>query len=221
MGLLSSLFGRKKQFRHDALVWETNALTKSSLVPLSNEFPEFDDLTLPNSMNAWDILVTVAMTGVAAKTQGHLDNSASVKELRDEIGSAVKSGDILFDDYLNYSLAQSERVQAPWSAISAMWVVENLKHMPKISAELKAFLNDLKAVNILSSYMNMSYGTIEPGFTHFMNEMCLTIEKDTGVDMGFGTSGTTKDTQKKMVLLADVFDTFAKNTAKLIKEKIK
>ena len=66
--------------------------------------------------------------------------------------------------------------------------------------------------------MNMSFGSTEVGLSHFLGVMALDTEKSMGIDMGIGTEGTKKDPVKKVVILAEIFELFARKTVDMIAE---
>ena len=227
MGFFSFLRKRNSVSKHnsevnsDSLVWKINTLAKSSLMPIVNEFPKLIHLIDNDAtIELWDNLMTVAMTGVAADTYGYLNNRNSLIELKLSLNKQVNNGMLLFDDYFEYSIIQLKRVDAPWSSISAFWVSENLRQLPMTSEDLKIVIGNIESINILSTFMNMSFGSIDAGFSPFFIDMCKSIEKESGINMSLNSNVTEEERYTKLKLITDIYISFAEIVTKQIKEKI-
>lgn len=205
---------------YDPLVWETNTLAKVALVPLMKRFPKYEEVTESNLTDTWDYLMTIAMTGVAANARGILSDNRDRESLKYALDKKLKEGSHAFDDYYEYTILRTREVGASWSGVSAMWVAENFRRHSKANAELKHNTEHLDFVNTLATFMNISFGSTDVGFSHFMGVMALEAEEKMGIDMGLGTKGTKQDSRKKLQILAEIFKLFAIKTVEMVSENV-
>lgn len=207
---------RGPELKFDSLVWETNTLAKTALMALINRFPQYGPIVDSNLIETWDCLMTIAMTGVAAHARGILSDSPARRELKRLMKEKWQVGPQIFDDYYEYAISRTTKVEAPWSAVSAMWVADNLRLHRKANATLKQNARELEFVNCLSAFMRMAFGNTEFGFPHFLAMMASSVEKEKGIDMGIGTKGTKQDPDTKASMLVYIFESFARKTVELI-----
>jgi hypothetical protein len=200
-------------FEH--LVWKANTLAKVALVPFINRFPKYGQIVELNLIEVWDYLMTIAMTGVAAQARDILSDPLSRQELKRSLCDKLQGGAEGFDDYYKYTVLRTEKVEAPWSGVSAMWVADNLRFHSKGNAVLKQNARDLDFINHISAFMNMSFGSTEVGLPQYLVMMGLEVEKDMGIDMGLATKETKKDSVKKVQILAELFESFAREMVEL------
>lgn len=202
----------------DPLVWEANTLAKVSLVPFIDRFSLYRPIVESELMEVWDSIVTIAMAGVAAQAKGLLSDPSGRKELKKALDEKLYGGAVGFDDYYEYTILRTKKTRAPWSSVSAKWVADNLRLHSKANAALKKNASELDFVNSLSAFMNMSFGSTEVGLSHFLGVMALDAERSMGIDLGLGTKGAKKDPVKKAVILAEIFELFARKTVEMIAE---
>ena len=202
----------------DPLVWEANTLAKVSLVPFIDRFSLYRPIVESELIDVWDSLVTIAMAGVAAQAKGLLSDPSDRKELQKILDEKLYGGAVGFEDYYEYTVLRTKQTGAPWSGVSAMWVAENLRLHSKANTALKNNARELDFVNILSVFMNMSFGSAEIGLSHFLGFMAHDAEKTMAIDLGFGTKGAKKDPVKKVAILAELFELFAQKTVDMIAE---
>ena len=202
----------------DALVWEVNTLAKVSLVPFIDRSSLYRPIIESELMDAWDSLVTIAMAGVSAQANGLLLDPSGREELKKALDEKLSGGAVGFDDYYEYTILRTKKTGTPLCGVSAMWVADNIRLHSKANAALKENARQLDFVNPISAFMNMSFGSPEVGLSHFLGVMALDTEKSMGIDMGLGTEGTKKDPVKKVVILAEIFELFARKTVDMIAE---
>jgi hypothetical protein len=148
-----------------------------------------------------------------------LSNSQVQHEIKRSLSEQWQINVELFDDYYEYTELRTKETKAPWSGVSAMWVADNLRLHDKATTDLKRNANKLDFINRLSVFMNISFGSTEVGFSHYLWVMALDVQKDMGIDMGLGTQGTKKDPSKQISTLIHLFKSFAEMTVELIAEK--
>jgi len=202
----------------DSLVWGANMLAKVSLVPFFDHFPLYRLIVESELMEVWDSLMTIAMSGVAAQAEDRLSDLSDLKELKKALEKKCDGGAVGFEDYYEYTMLRTKQTGAPWTAVSAMWVADNLRLHSKANVALKNNANQLDFVNALSAFMNMSFGSTDVGLFHFVGDMALNVEKNMGIDFGLGTKGVKKDSLKKATILAAIFEQFARKTVEMIAE---
>ena len=205
---------RTGEFNH--LVWETNTLAKVALVPFVEHYPQYEPIVESSLMEAWNRLLTIAMTGVAAHTRNMLSDPQARKELKRSLDEWWEGGGVGFEDYYEYTSLRTAKVEAPWAGVSAMWVVDNLRLHSKANEALKRNGSELNFINPLAAFMKLSFGSTEVGFPHYIGSMALEAEKELGIDMGLGTKGTKQDSTKKLQVLVEIFQSYARNTVDLI-----
>lgn len=201
----------------DSLVWEANTLAQVSFVSFVNRFPQFSPIIESEMMEVWDFLVTIAMVGVAAQASGKMSEPESLEELKSVLEEKWQGGGANgFDDYYEYTTLRTEKVGASWSGVSAMWVADNLRLHRKANASLKQNASELDFINRVGSFLRISYGSAEFGISHYLGIMALEAEKEMGIDLGFGTKGTKKDSSKKIEILLEIFESYARKTVEII-----
>jgi hypothetical protein len=203
----------------DSLVWETNTLAKVALMPIVNRFPDYEPIVDSELVEVWDGLMTVAMTGVAVHAEGKISDPKAQQEIKKSLNNIWKINTDLFDDYYEYTKQRTQDTGASWSGVSAMWVADYLRLQSNANTSLKMNARKLDFINRLAGFMNVAFGSIEVGFTHCYWKIAHDVEKDTGIDMGFGTQGTKKDSLKKVQLSVEICESFAKHTVELIAAK--
>ena len=201
----------------DALVWEATILARVSLVPFIERFSLYRSIVESELEEEWDILVAIAMVGVAAQARGLLSNPSDIDELKKVLGGKWYRGADRFDDYYGYTILRTKKTGAPWSGVSAMWVADNLRLHSKANAALKKNASELDFVNSLSIFMNMSLVELP----HTLGIMLLDAENSMGIDLGFGTKGAKKDPVKKALIFAEIIELFARKTVEMIAEDMK
>jgi hypothetical protein len=205
----------------EPLVWKSKNLATVSLVPFCDQFPEYRPIVESELMEVWDSLVTIAMTGVAARAMNLLSEPTDLIELKKALDKELFAGAVGFDDYYEYTLFRTTQTGASWSGVSAMWVAQNLSLHSKANDALKNIPHPLNFINSLSLFMNVSFGSTEVGISHFLDVMVLEAEKSTGIDFGLGTKGGKKDTFKKVEILTELFEQYARKTVEMIADSIK
>lgn len=208
---------RKAEF--DPLVWETNTLAKATLAPMIKRFPQYNAVVESDLTNTWDFLMTIAMAGVAANAKGILSNADARASLRSSLDNKLHGGGNAFDNYYKYTNLRMRVVGASWSGVSAMWMTENLRRHNNANATFKQIADALEFVNPLAAFMDMSFGSTIGGFSDFLGVMTLEVEEKMGIDIGLGTRGTRRNPIKKVEILAEIFELFARNTVDMIAER--
>lgn len=165
-----------------------------------------------NLMEEWDRLMTIALTGVAAHTKDILSSPEDREELKSSVEEWFEEGGDDFDNYYEYVSLQTTAYEASWTGVSAVWVTSLL------ASALKSNVSKVALANPIAAFLNISFGEPEVGISRYLGEMALEVEQDLGIDMGLGTKGTKTDTDKKIVILGEIFDSYARNTLKYIKE---
>jgi len=212
---------KNKEGKFDHIIWETNTLAKVSLMPFVKCFPDYEAIIDSDLVEIWDCLMTIAMTGVAVHAEGVLSDAQVQNEVKNALSRQWQIDAELFDDYYEYAKLRTNETKASWCDVSAMWVADNLRLNEKATAALKRNSQKLDFVNRLSAFISISFGNTEVGFSHYFGFMALDVEKNMGINMGFGTQGTKKDPSKKIPIIAHIFESFAQNTVKLIAEDLK
>lgn len=203
---------KKRNGKYDPLVWEANKLAIVSLPPFIEHFPQFKMIVDSNLMEEWDRLMTIALTGVAAHTKDILSSPEDREELKSSVEEWFEEGGDDFDNYYEYVSLQTTAYEASWTGVSAVWVTSLL------ASALKSNVSKVALANPIAAFLNISFGEPEVGISRYLGEMALEVEQDLGIDMGLGTKGTKTDTDKKIVILGEIFDSYARNTLKYIKE---
>ena len=203
----------------DSLVWETNALAKVALMPIVNRFPDYAPILDSELVEVWDGLMTVAMTGVAVHAEGNISDPKAQQEIKKSLSNTWGINPELFDDYYAYTKQRTQDTGASWSGVSAMWVADYLRLQSKANTSLKQNAKKLEFINRLAGFMNVAFGSIEIGFAYFYWNIAHDVEKDTGIDMGFGTQGTKNDSLKRVQLSVEICKSFAKHAVELIAAK--
>lgn len=197
-----------KAEQFDSLVWAANNLAMVALMPLVKRFPDYGPIVDSNLVNVWDCLMTIAMTGVAAHERGKLSDPQTRKEIKKALHEKWRVGGELFDDYYEYTVQQTTRTGVHWSAVSAMWVAENLRLHDRANSVLKQKAKELNFINRLSAFMNISFGSNEVGLSNYLGIMTPEVNNE-------------KDPEKKAHILAYIFETFACKTVDLMADKWK
>ncbi len=207
----------------EPLVWKSKNLAMVSLVPFCHHFPEYRPIVESELMEVWDSLVTIAMTGVAARAMNLLSEPTDLIELTEALDKELFAGAVGFDDYYEYTLFRTTQTGASWSGVSAMWVAQNLSLHSKSNDALKNILHQLDFINSLCLFMYVSFGSgsNEVGISHFLHVMLLEAEKNTGIDFGLGTKGVKKDTFKKVEIIIELFEQYARKTVENIADSLK
>jgi hypothetical protein len=208
----------ERKGKKDHLVWQTNMLSKVALVPFVKNFPQYVPIIDSNLTEVWDILLTIAMTGVSAYTNNFLSDAQAMEELKISIDKWWQGGRELFADYYEYTSFRTSEVGAAWAGVSAMWVADNLRLHRKANEALKRNASQLEFINPLAAFINISFGSTEVGLPHYIVMTSLEVKKEIGIDMGIGTMGTKKDSTKKLEFLAWIFESFANKTVESIVE---
>jgi hypothetical protein len=152
--------------------------------------------------------MTIAMTGVAAHAMGILSNSQARHEIKMALNEKWQVGSELFDDYYEYVVKRTSQTDASWSGVSSMWVADNLRLHDKANSVLRRNAGELGFINCLSTFMNISFGSTEVGLSHYLVMMASEVNKE-------------KDSNKKMSILADIFESFACQTLDFMADKQK
>ena len=205
----------------EPLVWKSKELAMVSLVPFCDHFQEYLPIVESELMEVWDSLVTIAMTGVAARAMNLLSEPTDLIELKEALDKELFAGADGFDDYYEYTLFRTTQTGASWSGVSAMWVAQNLSLHSKANDALKNILHQLDFINSLCLFMFVSFGSNEVGISHFLDVMVLEAEKNTGIDFGLGTKGVKKDTFKKVEIIIELFEQYARKTVENIADSLK
>jgi hypothetical protein len=204
--------------KQDRLVWQTNMLSKVALVPFVKNFPQYAPIIDSNLMETWDILCTIAMTGVSAYANNFLSDAQAMEELKISLDKWWKGGRAGFEDYYEYTSLRTSKAGAPWAGVSTMWVADNLRLHSKANEALKRNASQLDFINHLAAFMTISFGSAEVGLPHYLVMMSLEAENKIGIDMGIGTKGTKQDFTKKLEIIAWIFESFASKTVESIVE---
>lgn len=205
----------------ESLVWKSRELAMVSLVPFCDHFPEYRPIAESELMEVWDSLVTIAMTGVATRAMNLLSEPTDLIELKEALDKELFAGAVGFDDYYEYTLFRTTQTGASWSGVSAMWVAQNLSLHSKANDALKNILHQLDFINSLCLFMSVSFASNEVGISRLLDVMVLEAEKNTGIDFGLGTKGVKKDTFKKVEIIIELFEQYARKTVENIADSLK
>ena len=220
------LAGSEAAGKYDYLVLETNMLAKVSYVPFLKYFPQYVSVNESGLLEEWDLLLTIAMTGVAAFSKKILSDSRAIEELKSSLDKKLPGGRLGFEDYYEYiTHPQIKESGVSLSGLSAMWVGLNLQGLRKANDNLKRNASKIDFVNPLSLFMNISFGQTESRlvcpFEQYFVMVCQEFEEKDGIDMGLKTPGTKKDDILKIKILNFIFEDYAYKTVKLISERMR
>ena len=204
---------KKRSGKYDSLVWEANKLAIVSLPPFVESFPQYESIVDANLIEEWDRHMTIALTGVAAHSKNILSSPVDREELKSSLDEWLEEGSDDFDNYYEYVSLQTSSYKASWASVSAVWVTSLL------ASVLKGSINRVEFANPIAAFLNISFGKPDAGLSRYLRTMALEVEQDLGIDMGLGTDGTKTDTDRKMIILAELFNSYARLTVELIKEE--
>ena len=185
------------------IVRQTHSLAMVALVSLVKRFPDYGPIIDSNLMRVWDCLMTIAMTGVAAHKRGSLSDSQVRAEIERALHEEWQVGGELFDDYYQYVMERTAHIDVPWSAVSAMWVADNLRLHERANSALRQNAADLSFVNRLSIFMNIACGNTELGLSHYLAIMSAEVDKG-------------KDAIERVHLLAYIYKTYASKAVEFL-----
>lgn len=206
---------------YERLVWQSNLLAKSALMPFVNQFPDYGPIIDSDLVEFWDALMTISMTGVALKTGGIFSDQQVQIETKKCMSEHFQIDVALIDDYHRYVQVQGPDRAVLWSTLSASWVAGHLRHHEKATAELVINSEKPRFMHRLSAFMNVSFGSTEAGFAQFFVSVAHEVETRLGISMGIGTDGAQKDFERKIPIFGYIFESFAQNIVETIAKKEK
>jgi hypothetical protein len=192
----------------DYTVHEAEVLAMAALAPLLKTFPTFRPVIESNLEEVWDLLVGIAMAGVALHTRGVLSNPAVREELKEALVASFGIGSGLLDDYYEYADLRTRETTLPWSGVSAMWVADSFRLHPGANDALRASASTLDFVNPLASFISLSFGSMGAGVSDFVDRALREIEKREGSDMA-----------GKLSVRAIVHETYVAKVVELVREQ--
>lgn len=201
---------KEKKMEHwlDELVWRCSTLAKTSYVPLMKRFQEFAPISdEADFLGFWDNLVSIALMGVYANSKDLMAKDETRDLVRSALERNIDGGGKLFEDYCNFVISSTAKINVPWSASSASWVVRIFKeYCDHIGADpnIKESLDSLTVVNTLSMFMNVAFGPHEHGFESFYHKMSELLPKDK---------------KKRIAFFAKIFKEYSESLAELILEQ--
>lgn len=122
---------------YDSVVSESNTLAKVALMPIVNRFPDYGSIIDSNLEEVWDLLMTIAMTGVAVHAESMLSNPHVRADIKRALSKQWQINAELFDEYYEFTKGRTQETKAPWCGVSALWVADKLRLHGKATTELK------------------------------------------------------------------------------------
>ena len=134
-------------------------------------FPQFGPIADCYRLDLWDDVVSVAMMGVYAHSKKLLNETRTIDTVRSALQRNMENGAIIFNDYYAFVTSSSAEIGIPWSAASAGWVARILRDSNKANQNLKAAMDNVDFVNLLSGFMNIAFGPHQFGFEKYYETM--------------------------------------------------